>query len=453
MIAVNEDEVALRLVVVESDRSLTFERTLYYGTRLVAQLAQNLLLAALFVLAGTSSNAALGLSSIFVAMLVPALVFGLLGGAIVDRLGPARGLALGATLRFAVVALAAGFIHGPSVVWVIAFAYSAVSQIFSPAEMALVRTLRHDRPGQAHSLLVALQYAGQGLGFAVIAPALWYVGGANAMLGGAAVGFLALAAITLILATRLRNAAAAQAVPARCAFSFKDTVRFFRGEPLARDAVAVLAVKAMVSQGIVVALPLYLSHDMGLGRSALIYLLLPGIAGMVAGLLWAAPAATKARAAWFMRAGILGLTVGVFALAALDYGLVAVYEYSRFEVLVHFDISMNTTFVVALPVAFLIGLCLSLTQVAARVALTETAPLGQQARVFAVQSTLTESLIVLPLLLMGVGAQFAGARPTLAAIGILSALAFVVIHHPRFQPAPRFEPQLAPASIPVRIED
>ena len=439
-------------LVVERDRNLTFERTLYYGTRLVAQVAQNLLLAALFVLAGTSSHAAIGLSSIFVAMLVPALVFGLLGGAIVDRIGPARGLALGATLRFAVVALAAALLHGPSVIWVIAFAYSAVSQIFSPAEMALVRTLRNDRPGQAHSLLVALQYVGQGLGFAVIAPALWYVGGVEVMLWGAAAGFLALSAMSLVLAAHLRNTAATLALPARSAFSFRDTVRFFRGEALARDAVAVLAVKAMVSQGIVVALPLYLSNDLGLGRSALIYLLLPGIAGMAAGLAWAAPAVTKARAAWFMRAGLLGLTVGVFALSALDYGLIAMFEYSRFAVLVHFDVSMNTTFVVALPVAFLIGLCLSLSQVAARVALTETAPLGQQARVFAVQSTLTESLVVLPLLLMGVGAQYAGARPTLAAIGVLSALAFMVIQHPRFQPAPMHAP-LGMELVPVRIAD
>ncbi|MEO6398042.1 MAG: MFS transporter [Tepidiformaceae bacterium] len=441
--------------MVGQDRGLTLERALYYSIRLVAQVAQNVLLAALFVLAGTSSHAAIGLSSLFVAMLAPALIFGLLGGAIVDRIGPARGLALGAVLRFSVVALAAAFVHGPSVIWVISFAYAAVSQVFSPAEMALVRTLRKDAPGQAHSLLVALQYVGQGLGFAVVAPALWYVGGANAMLGGATVGFLMLATLSLLLAGRLHNATPAEVLPARGAFSFRDTVRFFRGESLARDAVAVLAVKAVVSQGIVVALPLYLSHDLGLGRSALVYLLLPGIAGMAAGLAWAAPAITKARAAWFMRAGLLGLTVGVFALAALDYGLIAMFEYSQLGVLVDFDVSLNTTFVVALPVAFLIGVSLSLSQVAARVALTETAPMGQQARVFAVQSTLTESLIVLPLLVMGVGTQYAGARPTLAAIGVLAALAFLVIHHPRFQPGngPTHGRVLEPVPIPVYIED
>jgi hypothetical protein len=202
-----------------------------------------------------------------------------------------------------------------------------------------------------------------------------------------------------------------------------------------------------------VALPLYLSHDLGLGKSALIYLLLPGVAGVVAGLAWAAPAVTKARAAWFMRASLLGLAVGVFALAALDYGLIAVFEYSRIEVLVHFDVTVNTTFVVALPVAFLIGLCISLSQVAGRVALTETAPAGQQARVFAVQSTLTESLIVLPLLLMGVGTQYAGARPTLAAIGLLSALAFAAIEHPRFRRVPQPMRQLALEPVPVIIVD
>ncbi|MBA4180875.1 MAG: hypothetical protein C0506_09830 [Anaerolinea sp.] len=437
-------------MVVARAGSLIFERNLYYGARFLAQIAQNLLFAALFVIAGTSSDAAIGLSSVFAAMLVPALLFGLVGGAIVDRLGPGRGLALGAVLRFGVVAAAVAFMRSPSEAWMVAFAYSAVSQIFSPAEMALVRSIRSDGFGKTHSLLVALQYGGQGIGMLLIAPALWWLGGANAILLGSAVGFFALCAAAFVLSSRLRNTPAAKAVVDPHAFNFRRTCRFFQREALARDAVTALAMKALVTQGIIVALPLYLSHDIGLGKEALAFLLAPGIAGTVIGLIWAAPAVTKERAGWFMRAGILGMTVGLFALAALDYGLIAVYEYTPLEALVNFEVSMNTTFVVALPVALLIGLSLSLALVAARVALTETAPLGQQARVFAVQGTLTEMIVVAPLLLMGVGTQYAGARPMLAAIGLIGAVAFILIEHPRFKLAPR--PALEPALVPVPID-
>ena len=439
-------------MVVARAGALIFERNLYYGARLLAQVAQNLLFAALFVSAGTSSHAAIGLSSVFAAMLVPALLFGLVGGAIVDRVGPGRGLALGAVLRFSVVAGALAFMRSPSDAWIVAFAYSAVSQVFSPAEMALVRSIRKDHFGAAHSLLVALQYGGQGIAMVLVAPVLWWLGGAEAVLAGSAVGFLVLCVVCFVLSSRLRHTPAAQVVVDPHAFDFRQTLRFFRGEALARDAVTALAVKTLVGQGIIVALPLYLSHEIGLGKEALAFLLAPGIAGTVLGLAWAAPAVTKERAGWFMRAGLLGMTVGLFALAALDYGLIAIYEYSQLEAIVNFEVSMNTTFAVALPVSLLIGLSLSLALVAARVALTETAPLGQQARVFAVQSTLTEMIVIAPLLLMGVGAQYAGSRPMLAAIGFIGVLAFIAIEHPRFKLAPRPMAELELVPVPIAID-
>jgi MFS family permease len=439
-------------VAVAPVGSLTFERNTYYGARLLAQVAQNLLFAALFVIAGTSSHAAIGLSSIFVAMLVPAVLFGLLGGAIVDRVGPARGFFLGAVLRFSVAAGAAVFMHGAGQAWIAAFAFSAASQVFSTAEMALVREVRKDHFGRAHSLLVAFQYGGQAIGMGLIAPALWWFGGANLILEASAVGFLVLTGICFVLAVRLRRLSPVERIVDVHAFSFRRTVLFFHREALARDAVTVLAIKALVTQVIVVALPLYLTREIGLGKEALAFLIAPGAIGTVIGLIWAGPAVTRERAGWFMRAGLLGMTVGLFALAALDYGLIAFYEFTPLEAIVHFEVTMNTTFIVAMPVALLIGLSLSLAMVAARVALTETAPLGQQARVFAVQSTLTEILVVAPLLLMGVGTQYAGARPTLAAIGILGALAFLAIEHPRFKPAPQPASEMALVPVPVEVD-
>ena len=422
---------------IQPPERLRGERTLYYAAKFVGQVAHNLILASLVLIAGTSSHAAIGLSNLFIAMLLPAMLFGFFGGAVVDRIGPARGFVLGSLLRLGAVVAGLLVLHGASGAWLLAFVYIGVSQVGGPAEMALVRTLRGRATGRAHSVVVALQYGGQGLGMLVFAPALYYLGGAQAILAGAAVGFSVLAIMAAVLAIRLRSTPAIETQPARSAFSFMDTVRFFRREALARDAIVVLAIKAMVAQGVVVTLPLYLKHDMGLGKEALVFLLVPGVAGVVAGLAWAGgPRLTPDRCRKTMRLALLGMITSVFALAALDLSIAIVAEYSHVPPIAELAVSMNTTFVFALPAAFLLGMTLAASLVTARVVLTDRAPLGQQARVFAVQAIVTDALVVLPLLLLGVGAQFAGARPTLAAIGLVGSAAFVLIEHPRFRRQP-----------------
>ncbi len=437
----------MQVAVSPARGSLVAELPLYYASKLTGQVAQNLLMAALFLIAGTSSNAAIGLSSLFIATLLPAIFLGFLGGAVVDRIGASRGFVLGPVLRLWAVAIGLGMLGNPASAWFVAFAYAAVSQVAGPAEMAMVRTLRGSTPARAHSMIVALQYGGQGIGMLLLAPALYYLGGPQAIIAGACAFFALQVVLATVVALRVRTEPAAAPHPGRSAFSFLDTVRFFHGEPLAREAVAVLAIKSMAAQGIVVALPLYLKHDMGLGASALFFLLVPGIVGTIAGLVWAGGSrTTSAHSRDTMRLSLLGICVSVFALAALDLSIRIVFEYSQLPPIAQLGVTMNTTFVVALPVAFILGMALSAALVSARVILTERAPLGQQARVFAVQTSLTDALVVLPLLLLGVGAQYAGARPTLAAIGIVSTLALVAIARPRVPtPAPELQVVVLPA--------
>ncbi|MEX2080640.1 MAG: hypothetical protein WEC33_03415, partial [Dehalococcoidia bacterium] len=116
-----------------------------------------------------------------------------------------------------------------------------------------------------------------------------------------------------------------------------------------------------------------------------------------------------------------------FAAASLDYGLTAAAQYSQVPPIARLEASLNTGFVVALPVAFLLGLCFSAALVTSRMVMTETAPAGQQARVFATQMTLTDAVILLPLVIAGVGVEFAGARATLAVVGALGLGLFVLM--------------------------
>ena len=416
-------------------------RGVYFSARFLAQTAQNVLLAGIFLSAGTSSSAAIDLSSVFVAILIPAILFGPIGGATVDRIGAPTGFFAGAILRTSVAAAGLLYISQGGSPWPIAFAYSAVSQIYTPSEMALVRSLERKHAGRAHSLLMFLQYAGQGVGMLVLAPILFLLAGKPALFAGATVGFSFVIVLAAIVALSMRGAGTRRVEGSRDAFTFGQVVGFFNREPRATYAVSILALKTLVSRVVFVAMPFYLVHDMGLTESVLVYLLAPGILGVVVALIWSSRSLTVASAHDVMRLSIIGMAVSVFALASLDYGVTAMAQYSHVPPIVRLEAYLNTTFAVAIPISFLIGLTITTSLVAARVIITELAPQNQQARVFAVSETLSEALVVAPLLFAGIGTQMAGARPALAAVGILMVAAFLVLESRgrdglRVEPAP-----------------
>ena len=423
-------------------------RAIYFGARFTAQMSQNILLAALFVAAATSTRAAIDLSSVFVAILIPAVLLGPLGGAIVDRISPARGMVLGAILRTAVVAVGLVVLGTGGWAWPVAFAYSLVSQIYTPAEMALVRSIQRENAGRAHSLLVTLQYAGQFTGMILLAPPLFALGGIPAMLAVSTVGFLLVVVAAATIRPAIRHTPAGRPQETRDAFSFRQTISFFASENRAVYAIFALGFKTIVSRVVFVAMPLYLAQDMGLDQSFIFYLVAPGIVGVVVALVWCGRSMSLERASDVMRLSFVGMIVSIFALAVLDYGITAFARYSQVPPVVRLEAEMNTTFAVALPVAFLLGMSLTGALVAARVAITETAPLNQQARVFAVQETLSEALVIVPLLFAGIGTQFAGARPVLAVVGVAAIVAFAWVES-RGRKGLRIEPAPALADDPL----
>jgi len=400
----------------------------YFAAKFTGQAAQNLFMAGLFLAAGTSSSAAMELSSVFVAVLIPAVLFGPMGGALADRIGVARAYPIGAALRLIVAIGALVVIPVYGWVWAAAFAYSSVSQLFTPSELALVRTLRHGRSGGMHSMLQAVQYGGQGVGMLAFAPLLYLIGGLTAMLAGAVLGMVALVLLTAIVGFRLRHAVADEThVSVSPRAGVRETVAFFVGQHTAAYAVVLQSFKSMVSRAVFVALPLYLTHDLGVGGDMLVFLIIPGIVGVVAALLWSGRSLGIEQAPSVMRWSMIGLITAVFALAALDFGISAMARYSQVPPVVAFEASLNTTFAVAVPVAFLLGVVLTTSVIAGRVVFTELAPQGQQARVFAVQEVISEGLLVAPMLLTGIGITYAGARPVLAVIGVAGLALLLVL--------------------------
>ena len=403
-------------------------------------------MAALLVLAARSSDAALGVSGLMVAGLVPSILLGIPAGVLADRLRPDRAYIAGAALRLLPPVAALLLVHDAKTALIAALFSSSVAQLFNPAEMALVRSMHGRSAGGSHALLVVLQYGAQGLGALALGPALYFLGGPRAMFAGALVLYSGFFALALIAAWRLD---AVVAVAGRGHITIRAACRFFVEEPRARAAVVAISLKTAVWRGVFVALPLYVHSSVGLGNEALVFVVAPGVVGALLGLAWCARNVSPDTAEETMRLSVVAMLVGVLALAVLDYGLEAAVFITQVGPLVRLEASLNTTFIIALPAAFLIGLGFAGALIGGRVALTGTAPEGQQARTFAVQGTITEVLLVLPLLLTGVGTEMVGARATLGALGLVAAGAFLLVELPRLLGRGTGPPEMAAAPATI----
>ena len=218
----------------------------------------------------------------------------------------------------------------PALAWAAAFLYSAASQVYTPSEMALVRTVEPRRASGAHASLVVLQHAGHGAGMLVLAPLLFLLGGLSAMLLGSMLLFAATVMVTLVLTARLRQTAAEWRIPTRAAVDLAGTLRFFGAEPRARYAAGSLAFSRPRSEGDPsFATPAYLTADLGLGPSAIAALIAVGAAGVVLGLIWSGRALSVSLAPRAMRGALLVTVTGAIALAGLGQLLSSAVEFSQ----------------------------------------------------------------------------------------------------------------------------
>lgn len=395
----------------------------YYGSRLLASVGQGLFIVTLLVAAGGGRGGALGVSTVLAAMMVAAIALSLPAGALVDRLGPGRGLVLGAALRLGAI-LSAFAAADSGLVWVPALLYSAASQVFSPAELALVPVVQARAPQRAHAVLVALQQIGMGGGMFVIAPVLLILGGVDVALAAAAIVYAAVTGLALLLARSCRGATEGRGVPSREAFDLVGTLRFFAGEPRAVYAAGVNAFADMSVKSIGIVLPVYLQQDLGLSGGLAIGVAAPLAVGGAIGLVWAGRSLAGRDAVPTMRLVLAGMVVAILAMAVLGSGLSLIAVHSRLPLVSGIDSAAAASTVIAFPVLLLLGWSLGTGTVLAYAVLTETAPRGQRARVFAVESLFTKLLVLLPLLCVGVSTTLVGARLTLV---LVAAVGFAVL--------------------------
>jgi MFS family permease len=404
-------------------RRLATPASTYYAMRLATQAGQGVFLAAILLIAATGGSAALSVSGVMVAMMAGAIVFGIPAGALADRISPRIALPIGAAGRMLAILGTLFAIGRPELLIPVAFAYSVLSQLFSASELALAANVGANRPGRTHAWLLALQHAGQGAGLFLVAPAAFALGGVTAMVLVSFAVYVAGTALTLALAVSLRGTDRTQ--PRRRS-GVRDTLRYYRDERRATYAGSLIAFNEVATKAMLVAVPLYLD-ELGLMRIQIAALVIPAAAGALIGMAWAGRSLHVQVAPGVMRLTLLGLAVSLFALAGLGNalaGLAGIHQDNWFSFLAH---PQNLSFAVAFPVALLLGMCWVIAPIGARTVLTATAPPGQQARVFALQGTLTDVLAILPLMAAGFASEFAGPRVTFVMLALLGTALFAAM--------------------------
>lgn len=404
--------------VARSGAADRLDQVVFFTSRALSQAGQALFLVVLVITSGSGSSVAFGLSSVMAATMAGPLLFGLLAGSLADRLGPARAYLLGTLGRLAVITAGFLVLGRFELAWAVALAYSSVSQLYSPAEMAMVPLVERRSPARTHALLVVLQYVAQGLAVLLLAPVLLLTAGAAALLALAVTIYLAVLVLALVLNVRVRPREPEYRAPSRQAFSFRRTASFLTGDHRATYAFGSLAFVDVVAKCVIVALPAYLLAIAGPGRAGFIAVAIPAAVGAVLGMLWAGTQFRLPEAQRVMRATLLGAIVSLFALAGLESGLGLAGIVLQAANVTTSGVGFDADLALVLPVALLFGASISIAPIAARAVLSATAPHGQQARVFASQSTLSEILGIVPLLLAGLGTEVAGPQPTLGLVAV-----------------------------------
>jgi hypothetical protein len=399
-------------------RALEWRRTdptlqLLFATRLISQTGQALFFAWLYQASGSGTEGATQLGGAVIAMMVASILLGMPGGAFADALGPRWALPSASVLRLIAVVVSFWLLSGT--LWALAFAYSVASQVFTPAELALVRIVGQRGLLGSHAALLILQYVGFALGGLVLFPLLSATAASWAPPLAATVLFAATVMIAVVLGARLAGRPST-APPLMTGNPFVEVLVFFRNDRRSLYAAGALSFSDMATRSLLLALPLYLLAELELTAPGIVALMsVTALAGL-AGLAWVRhqrAAASQDRLVQVLRTAMVAVIASSLALAMLAAALRLTFSYSQLPSLPEVRSMPTLSVVVALPVFAVFGAVFTATPIASRALLSARAPLSFQGRVFAAQGTLSNLLVLLPLTIATVGAELIGARGTL----------------------------------------
>jgi MFS family permease len=418
-----------------------------WTAQILSQTAQQIVNFALVLQVAALTGSGTATSGIIIAFTVPAILFAAIAGVFVERNSKklmlvftniARGFM---ALAFMLPNESWGVGANLLLIYIVTFLFSSVSQLFAPAEASAIPiVVKRDELVQANSLFNLTLSATQLGGFVVLGPLLLntifhhnYAGlyFVISILCFAAAGFTAMLPPDQQSAAKRREqgelvtpktVAAGTTEIARSGLQvawdeLTEGWRFIRQDPVIMSAILYWSIAIAVFMMLGSIGPLFLKISLGIDESKLFYILLPGGAGLVAGVILVGRIASPQNRESMINFNLLfaGVTLLVFAL--VNTVLNAVFG------LLHMGSTPEWLILGALGLlTMLLGGFNSFISVPAQTALQERAPEQLRARVFSAFYTVSNAILVLPVLLAGGLADAIGYPQTVAAIGVVVML-------------------------------
>lgn len=386
-----------------------------WAAQILSQVAANATTFALIVLVGELTKSNTSSSILILVAILPAVLFGVVAGVIVDRSDRKRVLVVTNGLR-AVAVLPLLFLgQSVSTAYVVSFLVAAITVFFVPAEGATIPAIVRKRDLLAANSLFTFTFNGAFLvGFILLAPVVIALSGYQTLFSLIAVMFAGAALLCLTVpgvapsAGRFGVEVAGVAV-AETRRGVGEALAYLRGTPVVVWSLVYIALTYMLVAVAGALAPGFVREVLGLNERNVVVLVAPAGVGVVAGL-----GALNVVGGRLGKARATGLGLVVTAAA-----LVVLAAARPFAAAFRDASGASTTFpffvaVVSLT-AFVFGLSYAFITVPAMTELQEELHDDIRGRIFGVLNMLISVFSLIPLLVVGPIADLYGVAPVFVA--------------------------------------
>ncbi|MBI5448758.1 MFS transporter [Candidatus Gottesmanbacteria bacterium] len=394
-------------------------RFLWLG-QIFSQLAMNMMIftLALVVYRATGSNTAV--SGLFLAYGVPALIFGMIAGTVVDRLDRRMVLILCDFLRAVLVLFLFFFLKNMPLVYFLVCINAIINQFYIPAEAPTIpKLVPRDQLVRANSLFSFTYYSSMAIGFILAGPFLKLLGAQNTV--------LFLAGLFLVASLMVRN------IPRQGeGFSSLLKIRGYNlwtlvgkmwqevtngldyifSVPMLSDAIVLLTGTQIIIAVLGSLAPGFADRVLEIDlRDASVVIVGPAVIGIILGALWVGSQGYRIGQIRLIKIGIVSVGVLLLLIAA-TVPLTQIpwwsWLYSK-----HIIVPVEVT------LFFLLGVANSFLDVPANSTLQEKATGSMRGRVYGMLTTAVGGVGMIPVVLGGVLADTFGVAKVIFFLGVV----------------------------------
>lgn len=364
----------------------------------------------------SGANTALGL--LVFSFATPPILFSAVAGVVVDRVDKRKVMALVNALRAA--AISGYLLVSPSwstvttlgYIYLLAFTFSTVGQLFGPAEGAAIPVLvQRERILSANALFGLTYTSSQLAGFVFFGPLLTGALGLDMTYVLAVSAYAACTALILSLPAVPSQPREALAGPTRTVIQdLREVWQYLRNDRLLRKAIAYLTLANSAFLTLVTLAPDFVLRTLGLSTGRLAFVITPAGLGMLAGALRVG----RLRRSMGQRERIIDSALPAAGMALASFVLIP----SLIMLAAHSEQANGAAVMATMVLAGILGFANAFVIVPSQALLQERSTPYNRARVISSFFSLSSATALLPILFAGLLGDLLGAGHVLAGIGI-----------------------------------